>query len=239
MAALLNLTENEKVWETNVEGTRNVISFATRNNIQQFYFLSTAYSSINGHNLYEKSKAIAEISVENSKIPRVTIIKPSIIIGSKENPGTDQTINRIALTIAKVHARAECARRKFQDALALPPLELGFRLNGNPDSTLNVVTVDVVADEIIKGKEGTFFITNPHPPRLQEVADEIGEALKLNIRILMEFKPSPPERLLSSLIKPFLPYMQGEPSFPTVLDKSYKLPKGYIRDMVRAFLLTT
>ncbi|GAJ09950.1 unnamed protein product, partial [marine sediment metagenome] len=102
---------------------------------------------------------------------------------------------------------------------------------------LNVIPVGVVAYEIAHlDGEGTFYITNPKPPLLRDVASEIGDALGLNIQILKEFRSSPPEKLLEKLIKPFLAYMQGEPRFPTIVPKNFKLPQGHIKDMVAAFL---
>ncbi|GAI78940.1 unnamed protein product, partial [marine sediment metagenome] len=65
---------------------------------------------------------------------------------------------------------------------------------------------------------------------------EIGDALGLNIQIVKEFRASPPEKLLEKLIKPFLVYMQGEPHFPTIVPRNFKLPQDHIRDMVTAFL---
>ena len=238
LAASLDLSENKRVWEVNYEGTKNVRAFAIQHRIPRLTFVSSAYANENGRNPYEKSKAMAESILLNSSIPKVCIIKPSIIIGNRENPGTNQTINHVALTIAKVHRKAETARRKAQDTLALPPLELGFRIKGEPQATLNIIPVELVADEIVnlEGVEGTFFITNPNPPLLQEVADEVGQALGLNIQILKEFRASPPEKMIEKLIKVFLPYMRGEPPFPTILDKEFRVPSGHIRAIVRAFL---
>lgn len=240
LAARLNLTNNKKVWEANVGGTRNVLSFMEQHGIPCLVFLSTAYTQ--HRNTYEMSKEQAEKDVLSARATqglKVCIIKPSIIIGSRENPGTDQAINHIALSIAKVHRRAEAARRRVQDTLALPPLVLGFRVRGDPQATLNAIPVEVVANEIasLGGVKGTFYITNPNPPLIREVADEVGQALHLSVQILNKFGASPPEKLLEKLIKPFLPYMQGEPRFPTVVHKDFRLPQGYIRDMVTAFLV--
>lgn len=238
LAARVDLTDNKKVWETNVVGTRNVLSFMKSHNIPRLLFMSTAYTQ--HKSAYEISKKQAERDVLSARATqglKVCIIKPSIIIGSRENPGTDQTINHVALTIAKVYSRVQAARQKVQDTLALPPLELGFRIKGDPQATLNVIPVGVVvkiaANSIMS--EGAYYVTNPNPPLLQEVADEVGDALGLNIQIVKEFRSSPPEKLLEKLIKVFLPYMQGEPRFPTIVP-DFELPQGHVRDMVTAFL---
>jgi len=239
-AALLDLGNNhqDEIWQVNVEGTRNVLSFCERNGIPHLTFVSTAYTQ--HRNTYEISKKQAERDVLSARATqglKVCIVKPSIIIGSRDNPGTDQTINHVALTIAKVYSRVQAARQKVQDTLALPPLELGFRIKGNPQATLNVIPVGVVAHEIANlDGEGTFYITNPKPPLLCDVAIEIGDALGLNIQIVKEFRASPPEKLLEKLIKPFLAYMQGEPHFPTIIPRNFKLPQSHISDMVTAFL---
>ena len=239
LAGIVNLGRDKDgvVWSTNVTGTRNVIDYARGQKISDFRFCSTAYDM--GKNPYEQSKAAAELMVSNSQIPRVTIIKPSIIVGSPDNPGTAQNINQWAgtvLRIARIHRRAEGARRQIQDSLALPPLELGLRMKGDPNSTLNLIPVDVVADEIIKLGEGTHYITNPNPPSVQEVTNEIGEAISLNIHIIKKFRPSPIEITLHKLLKSFTPYMEDEPPFPTVVAPDFILPKGYIRDTIKSFL---
>lgn len=240
-AALLDLgnKHQDEIWKVNVIGTENVLDFCQKHDIPKLVFCSTAYT--HGRNTYERSKERCEdniIAWGKAYGLKVIIFKLSIIIGSPESSGTDQTINHVALCIARVHRKAETARRKVQDTLALPPLELGFRVRGIPQATLNVIPVELVADEIVSrvGAEGTFFITNPNPPLLEEVADEVGEALGLNIHILKAFKPSPPERMLEKLISPFLPYMQGEPQLPTVVNSSFRLEKGYITNTVKAFL---
>lgn len=243
-AALVDLSDRHKneIWRINVKGTQNVIKFCAEHNIPRLVYLSTAYTQ--GKNTYEFSKQQAEEDILSARATqglKVTIVKPSIIIGDKENPGTDQTINHVALSIAKVYRKLATAKEKVQDTLVLPPFELMCRIRGDPQATLNVIPVSRVADEIAKldRKEGTFLITNPNPPLLQEVADEVGGALGVNLRIVKEFKASPPEKVVNRAIKPFSPYLQGEPAFPTTIDKSFSLPHGYIRDMVRAFLSTS
>jgi len=237
LAALLDLGDNhhDDLWNVNVIGTQNVIKFMKFYDIPQLYFCSTAYTQ--GKNAYEASKWTCEKEIVTSGIKYV-IFKPSIIIGSPEKPGTAQNINQVALIIAKVHRKAETARKKVEDTLALPPIELGFRIRGEPQATLNLIPVSLVAETIahLGMGDGVYYITNPHPLPLPDMASEVGEALGLNIHIDKEFKASLPELILERLIKPFLPYLQGEPHFPTVVDKKFRLAKGYVRETVKAFL---
>lgn len=237
IAALLDLGEGRKdeIWKTNVEGTENILAFCAHYEIPHLVFVSTAYTL--GRNFYELSKAKCEEEIKESGI-NYTIIKPSVIIGSPSDPGPSQAINHVALTIVKLHKKAETTRLKIQNGLALPPLELGFRLKGESKASLSVIPINLVVDKIIDliNNEGTYYITNPNPPSVQEVANELGEALSLNIHILKKFKHSPPEKILERVIKPFLTYMQGEPEFPTVIDKGFRVEKEYIRDTVKSFL---
>lgn len=237
MAAILDLGERrkEEMWQANVVGTANVIDFCKNNHVSHLSFISTAYAQ--GRNTYEWTKVRSEVEVKGSGLS-YSILKPSIIIGSPSDPGPVQTINHIALTIGKLHKNAESARLKVQDTLALPPFELVFRMKGDPKMSLNVIPVAIVADEIAKleFKEGIYYITNPNPPSLKDVANEVGEALSLNVRILKEFKPSPPEKVLGRVIRAFSPYMRNGGDFTSVIDSRFKLKKGYIRDTVKAFL---
>ena len=238
-AAMLDLGESRKdeVWHTNVEGTRNIINFCREHNVRHLTFISTAYTE--GRNIYELSKAKCEEEIKESGIS-YTILKPSVIIGSPDDPGPTQAINHIALTIARLHRTAEMTRLSFQDKLALPPFEFKpiFRMKGNPNSTINLIPVDVVAQKIakLKGTEGVHYITNPNPPKLKCVAGELGEALLLDIKVCEQFTASPIEKILHKSVKPFLVYMQGEPTFPTVVSKKFRLPKGYVKATVKTFL---
>lgn len=238
LAALVDLGDkNErKIYQVNVGGTSNAVDLAARYRIDRFVCLSTAYTA--GRNPYEKSKCIAEILVQHSDIKSIALIKPSIIVGSPEHPGAPQTVSQVALSLARVHRKAERARRTVQAKMALPPLELAIRMKGDPESTLNLIPVDIVADAIVHqvaDREGTFCITNPRPPRVQEVADAIGEVLSLNFRILKDFRPSLVEKTLYRLVKSFLPYLHDEPSFKSILHPAYHLPNGYMVKTLRAF----
>ncbi|GAJ21343.1 unnamed protein product, partial [marine sediment metagenome] len=65
LAARLDLTDNKKVWEANVVGTRNVLSFMKSHNIPRLLFMSTAYTQ--HRNSYEVSKEQAEKNVLSAR----------------------------------------------------------------------------------------------------------------------------------------------------------------------------
>jgi len=80
----LGKDKDGSIWETNVTGTKNVIAFCRRNNISTLKFVSTAYTQ--GRNTYEKSKELCELMLSECDIPKVTIFKPSVIMGTEECP---------------------------------------------------------------------------------------------------------------------------------------------------------
>jgi len=121
--------------------------------------------------------------------------------------------------IILVHRRAEALRRAIERGLKLPPLEPVFRIRGNPKATLNLVPVDKVAEAIANIKDtGVYYLTNPHPPTLEELAKWVGQVIFLNIRFEPNFKPSTRERVFELAASPYLAYLQGERKFPTSVD---------------------
>ncbi|GAI02667.1 unnamed protein product, partial [marine sediment metagenome] len=132
LAAIHKLSEDRdgSIWKTNIDGTRNVIEFCEKEAITHLLFTSTAYTL--GRNIYEKSKALCERMVTDSRIPRVTIFKPSIIMGTKAHfyPGH---FSQFILALIKFHQKADPIRRKIEGTLRLPIFEPVHRVRGNPD----------------------------------------------------------------------------------------------------------
>ena len=241
LAAIINLGDKREgeIQKTNIGGTIKCLKLCVEHNIRNFIFLSTAYTR--GINAYERSKISCEHLIRGYSRElgtKATIFKPSIIIGSPENPGPNQSIIYIATTLLKIHTKAEKIRKRFERITGLPPIVFGFRIKGNPEATLNLIPVNLVTSKIIEfcDQEGTFYITNPEPPQLKNVAKEVSEAISLKVQVVENFKPTLVERILNREIKPFLPYLQGEPDFETIVDKNFRLPEGYIRDVIKSFI---
>lgn len=236
LAAIHRLGQDKdgSIWKTNIDGTKNVLNFCAKHSIQHLYFCSTAYTE--GRNPYEQSKKACELMANHSDIPKVTIFKPSVIMGTQQNPYTGH-LSQFVSTVIKIHQRAETIRQKIEGTLRLPVLQPVFRIKGNPEGKLNLVTVDMVVQAMATIKdEGIFWLTNPHPPTLKEVVEWIGEFIMLDFRILPNFKPTPIEMAFHKMASAFDPYLQGD-DFPSNLPTCH-ITKEFIHDTIRRSLLS-
>jgi len=157
-AGVINLGKNtdDLLYETNVTGTKNVVDFCLKNKVKHLYYVSTAYAGL-GHNYYEETKAEAEKILVNSGIPKITVFKPSIVLGPN-----DGHFSRFIESLILIHRRAELIRRKVEGSLHLPVIEPVFRIKGSAESHLNLVRVEDVARAMAEIKnEGIYWLTNP------------------------------------------------------------------------------
>ncbi|MCJ7791992.1 MAG: SDR family oxidoreductase [Dehalococcoidia bacterium] len=215
LAAVMRLgrDKNGSIWRTNVEGTKNVLDLCLQYNIPHLYYCSTAYTQ--GRNVYERTKRICEILVEDSDIPRKTIFRPSIIMPSQGQLSDQQFLQYVMLLI-KVHRRAEVIRRKIEGTLRLPILTPVFRIKGDPDSVVNLVTVDAVADAMANiGDEGTYWLTNPQPPKLKDICEWVGDFIMVRLEAHWDFTPTPLELAFEKMTSAFSPYLEGGDTFPS------------------------
>ena len=199
---------DHQVWQTNVLGTENVLRWAEGHRVEHFFLCSTAYTK--GRNPYEQSKAYCEQLLEQSSIPRKTIFKPSILMGSGR-----QHFSQFITVAIRLHKRADTIRRHIEGTLRLPVIEPVFRLEGNPEGHLNFIDVDDVAGAMAAIKDsGTFWLTNPAPPTAREVMDWAGEFVLLKIYVMPEFKRTPIEVVFHRAMSAFIPYLRGD-DFPS------------------------
>ena len=190
LAAIHSLGEDKdgQIWRSNVAGTQNVIDFCLKHHIPHLYFISTAYTQ--GRNTYERSKAFCEAMISGSNIPKVTIFKPSIVLGTEEHfyPGH---FSQFVSLVIKLHQRAELVRRKVQGTLRLPVIEPVFCIRVNPKGSLNLVQIDQVVNAMAEIEEpGSYWLTHPNPPTLEQLVEWVGEFIMVRIRIEPNFKPS-------------------------------------------------
>lgn len=210
IAGMVNLGGDKDgvVWRTNVEGTAQVVKFCARHDVPHLLFCSTAYTM--GRNPYERSKRAAEVLIAESDIPRRTIFKPSIVLGTERCPYYGH-FSQFARLLVRMHRRAEIIRRGVESWLFLPLLRPKFRVVGNAEGFLNLVKVDdVVAKMASVTAPGTYWLTNPRPPRLGTLLKWIGEAAKVDAVFEEKFQPTLIERRFNREVKAFLPYLQGD-----------------------------
>ena len=234
LAALMKLGQDRdgSIWRTNVSGTQNVIDFCVRHEIRHLFFCSTAYTQ--GKNPYEWSKIRGELLVTESPIPETTIFKPSIVMAMPEQFYEEHFFHYVRVLI-KVHRRTELLRKLIEGTLRLPLLEPVFRLKGNPEGYLNLVSVEDVTDAMAANeKPGVYWLTNPNPSTLNELSEWVGEFIKIQLRIERDFHPTPLEAAFQRLTRPFQPYLEGD-SFPSHLHDC-KVDKELVQGSIKNLL---
>ncbi|MBA7620553.1 ADP-L-glycero-D-manno-heptose-6-epimerase [subsurface metagenome] len=240
LAGIHSLNQEDKdglIWKTNVEGTKNVLEFCLKHDIPKLFFTSTAYTwPVNPYGLskIKNESAIAEFAKEHNI--EVTILKPSIVMGTAEHPYPGH-FSRFISAVIQTHRRAELVRRKIEGSLRLPVIEPLFRIRGNPEGKLNLIQVDQVARGIanIEGA-GTFWLTHPAPPTLQQLADWIGELIMVRMKFEPEFKPTPIEAAFQKMTAAFQPYLQGD-NFKSALKGCPPITKSFIQETVKRSVL--
>lgn len=235
---------------TNCIGTLNVLNFCLANKITRLYYVSTAYvcGNFKGtfreadlnigqkfRNTYETSKFWAEGYVREFARgfgrfhpPIVTTIyRPSIIVGRSSDghattfEGFYQPIKALVRVRSIVEHRLRFPRLdKVEHVLHLPRLRIPIAIKGDPEGTLNLVSVDWVAREMVSlmdAEPKTYHLTNPIPLTNSEICKQVCEVLGISgVRFAKEVNLKQPlSRLYNRMIGPFSHYLQGEPIFVT------------------------
>ena len=224
------------IWNTNVNGTHNVLKYCAEHGVEHLYFTSTAYAW--SDNPYGRSKMLNDLEVENfcrAAGIKWTIYKPSIVMGTAEHPYPGHFSQFIA-TVIRVHQRAELIRQKIEGTLRLPVIAPVFRVKGNPEGHLNLVPIDQVVKGICEeDAEGVVWLTNPKPPKLGELAEWAGEYIMVNLKIEPEFKATPLEVIFQQKAAAFIPYMKGD-NFPSALPYCPEITKEFIQETCKALV---
>lgn len=230
--------EDGSIWRTNVAGTNNVLEFCLKHNVPRLFFTSTAYTwEVNpyGRSKIRNEEDILAFSKEHGL--KVTIFKPSVVLGTPENPYLGH-FSRFVSAVIQIHRRAELIRRKIEGTLHLPVIEPLLRIRGNPDGNINLVSIDAVTQGLAKlKKEGIVWLTNPNPPTIGQVLEWAGEFIMVRIKIMPEFKPTPIEAAFAKIASAFLPYAYGD-DFPSNLKNCSRITRESIHDTIKGTLLT-
>lgn len=232
-AALLSFKhgDRDRIYNTNCLGTQNVITWMKKHGIGRLYHVSTAY--LFNQNPYEISKKMAEDIVLRQTEIKVTILRPSIIIGDSRVEGLPP-VSGFYLGI-KVFDRA---RRWFERGTKLPPLTFKIRVASNPQGHLNLIPVDIVAENIARlveeDAEGIYHLTHPAPPTLKELEWPISLATGADVKFLSSFTLNVGDRLVAKLITELSPYLRGH-DLPSDIE-CQRLTSDFLRRTAEAFL---
>jgi len=238
VAGLHRLGEDKdgSIWQTNVKGTQNVLDFCVKNGIRRVFFTSTAYTwecNPYGCSKIQNEEDVREYSRKYGL--KTTIFKPSVIMGTEEHPYPGHFSQFVKLLI-KIHQRGEIVRRKLEGTLRLPVLEPVFRVKGNPEGKLNLIQIDQVVSGMANiEKTGTFWLTHPDPPTLQQLCDWTGELIMVKVKVEPEFKPTPIEATFQKIASAFSPYLQGD-SFPSDLETPPPIDRDFIINTIKQTL---
>ena len=248
-AAIFNFKERERplVRATNIEGTRHLLDFACQINVAaapRFFYISTAYclgSQFNTavpeyipdnvtqfRSIYEWSKHNAERLADQYQQEQrldVTIFRPSIVIGTPETA--------VLCNSGYYQVLTECRRLRTVLARSLGGLfdnNIQTRLQGNPDTPLNLVPIDFVVDsmvyladcdELSPDKTNLFNIVNEQPPTIKDVHQAVIVSLEMTGLKLVspqQFEVEPMtqfEKVINRRIAFQAPYMHEQIHFST------------------------
>lgn len=215
LAAVYDLSVKKEIaFKVNVEGTKNVNSFAkTVTNLKRYNYVSTCYVAGKRKgkiletelehdqgfkNYYEETKYLAEVEVEKlkSELP-VTIVRPAVVVGDSKT-GETAKYDGIYYVINYL--------KKFPGLFRLVNV-------GNKQISLNLVPVDFVVeglyhlskDQRAIGK--TVALADPNVLTTAEVCDEIADALCGKKSVVQV-----PKKLMEQLLLlPFSPIISGLP----------------------------
>jgi len=231
--------KDDEIYKTNVEGTRRVLNFCLAHNVPRLEYTSTAYAWPDNPYGRSKDQTERELGLFQDKV-KVTIWKPSIVMGTLENPYPGH-FNLFVSALIKIHQRADLIRRKIEGTLRLPVIEPLFRIKGDPKGKLNLVPIEAVTEALAaepgssSQKEGIVWLTNPSPPTLGELAEWVSEFILVNVKFVPEFKATPIEATFAKLMTVFEPYLTGD-SFSSDLKTCPPVTKDLIFDNIRAVL---
>jgi len=142
-----------------------------KHGIGTLYHISTAY--LFGQNHYEISKKMAEAVINGHPEIKAAILRPGIIIGDSRVEGLPP-VSGYYLGIRAF----DQAKRWFERGTKLPPLTFKVRVAGNPQGKLNLIPIDIVAQNIARLMEqdatGICYLTHPTPPTLKDLEQPIS-----------------------------------------------------------------
>lgn len=283
-AASISFSDGVAADQANINGVRHALDLADLLGVRDFRHVSTTYiagdASIfcednllvgqSWRNVYENSKYLGEILVRawgQNSIRRYTILRPSILLG-REN-GTTPTFDAYYGYFRPISYLANQMRRKVQKGDSLPDgvsvhedgwVKLPIVLTANPTSTLNLISIDWVAEmittlQVERSMNKCFHFAHPEPPLVRDVINWSLAALKVDgvivakdeIEAKKEKLQQAPrlsnlqKKIIDPVVAQFSPYTSHGPNFETTvtslsIGRKYRPPRAidemYLREMM-------
>ena len=208
-AANIDFTESRKGLSStvNVDGAMHAISLARKCSIPYFFHISTAYVSgkrkglilesldeVQGdfNNVYEKSKAMAEVSLSNyakDNNINLTVLRLGIVVGDSVS-GYMPKLNTIySFLVPLIRIREKADREELKDRYIKiykdNRVHLPLKVVGYGNARLNLVPVDFVVTSLLalvllKRKGICFYhIVDANPPSMNNVVQYVSEILNM------------------------------------------------------------
>lgn len=272
-AASISFTDTEKTSSANLNGVRHALDLADLLGVFDFRHISTTYVAGDAdtfseadllvgqswRNPYENSKYLGETLVRawgQDRLRRYTILRPSILVGRED--GTTPTFDAYYGYFRPLASLANQMRRKARKGDKLPDgvsvgkngwVNLPLVLTASLDSTLNLISIDWVADmiaalQVEPAMNRCFHLAHSEPPMVRDVIRWSMAALKIRGFVVAgdeaqaEEGKSQQSPLLSQLQKrrvdpasnQFLPYTTHGTRFGTMvtelaLGRKYRAPR--------------
>ena len=235
--------QKEKVWRTNFEGTKNLLSWVSASGIHSFHYVSTAYVAgrYEGQykeesldlgqtfrNEYERSKLTTEKLCHEfcrDKDIALNIYRPGIIMGTSSGQSLHYQGYYIFLKVLSDLYEKYSQKEDPQEGIYHRDgkLHLPIRIEANPCGKKHLVPLDYVSQAIsavvsepgIKGQ--TFFLLPEKAPTNQESLEWTEQALGLCglslVPSLEGVKLNRLERLIHHYIHIYKSYLEQEPDF--------------------------
>jgi nucleoside-diphosphate-sugar epimerase len=240
----------EETFKINYDGTSNVLWWMKNSGVHRLFYISTAYVAGKHqgvfteadldlgqgfNNPYEESKFLAErycrrfCQVHNFEL---TILRPSIFLGRSTDGGLAgnkfegfyKPVECIVRGIRHFEKTLRLPpRERVEKALHIPPLPIPLTIYGDPEAAVNLIPVDIVADQVVASLSrppGVYHVVDPHPLTVAEVYGAIYRALGLTgVSVKKDSKlPNPLSKLYNRLIHLYHPYISHGPVFTTSLE---------------------
>lgn len=284
-AASISFTDALEANRANINGVRHALDLADLLGVHDFRHVSTTYLAGDAtffdetellvgqswRNAYEESKHVGETLVRawgQDTTRRYTILRPSILLGRED--GTTPTFDAYYGYFRPISYLANQMRRKAERGSQLPGgvfvnedgwVNLPIILTANPTSTLNLISIDWVAEmitafQVERPMNKCFHFAHPEPPLVRDVIRWSLDALKVKGVLVVDneveatakkFRLSPrlaklQKMVIDPAVAQFLPYTTHGPNFGTTmtslaLGRKYRPPRlidqVYLTEMMR------